>query len=460
MVFASLLSDYSSIVVSFLFSFFLYDLITHDLSLENFGLLIPLLALYTFSAALWGLIPSFAFTQVEEYRRISIVVTIAYLSSLILIIYSKNVSMLNQLSRGFFLTSWLLSIEFVFVLRIVVRKLLSSWGVWGIDGIIIGQKKYVHLIEANLTNSPNLGIKPISHIIIPDHIADEKKIQSYILRKINQVRLGLLNQRIECVIIDSHGLPRDLVVQTSNKISDITKIIYLIAPYRQVGSTSLTPIEIGEDIGYGVQQNLLFRRYKILKRVFDLMFSILALPFALMILILAGLAIKLDSAGPVFIRQERIGRFGRKFNIFKLRTMAVDWSPKFLKTLNKKQLLEWERAQKLVDDPRVTRVGKILRKFSIDELPQIFNILCGEMSWIGPRPITKNEIYRYGSNYSFYTKVLPGLTGLWQVSGRNLLKYDQRVKLDYYYGSNWSIWLDFYILQKTIYVILLARGAF
>jgi lipopolysaccharide/colanic/teichoic acid biosynthesis glycosyltransferase len=121
---------------------------------------------------------------------------------------------------------------------------------------------------------------------------------------------------------------------------------------------------------------------------------------------------------------------------------------------------EWNKDHKLKDDPRITRVGKFLRRTSLDELPQLWNILRGEMSLVGPRPIVSAEVSRCGEHFDMYSKVRPGLTGLWQVSGRNDTSYEQRVNLDCYYVRNWSVWLDLYILAKTIRVVLLGKGAY
>ena len=121
---------------------------------------------------------------------------------------------------------------------------------------------------------------------------------------------------------------------------------------------------------------------------------------------------------------------------------------------------EWRKFQKLRDDPRVTPLGKFLRRMSLDELPQIWNIIRGQMSFVGPRPILGEGIPRYGEGFALYKKVTPGLTGLWQVSGRNNLSYEQRVNFDLYYVRNWSIWLDLYILARTVKVVLNGEGAY
>jgi Undecaprenyl-phosphate galactose phosphotransferase WbaP len=174
------------------------------------------------------------------------------------------------------------------------------------------------------------------------------------------------------------------------------------------------------------------------------------------------LAIRLDSPGPVFYFQRRIGRGGREFKAWKFRSMIMNADAVLEKYLRENPLLreEWANSHKLKDDPRVTNLGRFLRRTSLDELPQLWNVLCGEMSLVGPRPIVRDEIARYGVDFETYTWVQGGLTGLWQVSGRSDTSYQQRVDYDRFYVHNWSVWLDFCILFRTIGTVLSRAGAF
>jgi exopolysaccharide biosynthesis polyprenyl glycosylphosphotransferase len=195
------------------------------------------------------------------------------------------------------------------------------------------------------------------------------------------------------------------------------------------------------------------------KRTFDIIFSLIVLfPFGLLIMALAAIAIKLDSQGPVLFRQKRVTVDGSIFWVYKFRSMHVnaELQRTHLEDANEKD----GPIFKMRHDPRVTRVGKWLRRTSLDELPQLFNILMGEMSWVGPRPPLISEVEAYEEWHNRRLSILPGLTGLWQVSGRSLLSFDEMVRLDLYYVENWSIWLDFKILIKTIPSVLLAKGAF
>ena len=185
---------------------------------------------------------------------------------------------------------------------------------------------------------------------------------------------------------------------------------------------------------------------------------LVALPF----LIILAVLLQIDSRGPLFFVQKRIGLNGDSFWCIKFRTMCVDADEALRRHLaqSSSARLEWMRDHKLRNDPRVTRLGMIVRKLSLDEFPQLINILRGEMSLVGPRPIVGAEIPRYGRYFNDYCRVRPGLTGLWQVSGRNDTSYRRRVSIDCYYVRNKSVILDLSILTRTIPVVLGARGSY
>ncbi|MCA8958388.1 MAG: sugar transferase, partial [Planctomycetes bacterium] len=167
------------------------------------------------------------------------------------------------------------------------------------------------------------------------------------------------------------------------------------------------------------------------------------------------------SPGPVLFAHRRLGRDGRWFSVWKFRTMVIDADRKLAEYLAEHPELqrEWQETHKLKSDPRITRVGRFLRRSSLDELPQIWSVLTGRMSLVGPRPIVADEVVKYGDAYALYTSVPPGITGLWQVSGRNNTTYPQRVALDAAYVRNWSIWLDLYVLYRTVKTVLRREGA-
>jgi len=197
-------------------------------------------------------------------------------------------------------------------------------------------------------------------------------------------------------------------------------------------------------------------------RVLDMLLILFAAPYIMLAFLVLTILIKLDSPGPVFFRQRRIGRFGRKFHLYKFRTMVQNADQALQNYLDNSPELkaQWLATHKLKQDPRVTRLGSMLRKLSLDELPQIWNIIIGDMSLIGPRPIVDAEVEKYGKCFDLYILVRPGLTGLWQVSGRNDTTYERRVELDEYYVRNRSLKLDLQILWRTVFVVLRKYGAY
>ncbi len=197
---------------------------------------------------------------------------------------------------------------------------------------------------------------------------------------------------------------------------------------------------------------------RVAKRALDLALVVLTLPFAALLMLGVAIAIKLDSPGPVFFSQKRVGLNGRIFTVYKFRSMVTDAEKLHYELM--RQTGEDLRHPKLTNDPRVTRVGRWIRRFSLDELPQIFNILKGDMSWVGPRPAIPAEVELYEPWHRQRLHIMPGLTGLWQVSGRNEVPFEEMCLMDIYYIENWSLGLDLQIIMRTIPHVLLAHGAY
>jgi lipopolysaccharide/colanic/teichoic acid biosynthesis glycosyltransferase len=197
--------------------------------------------------------------------------------------------------------------------------------------------------------------------------------------------------------------------------------------------------------------------YNLIKRIIDITGSLFLLTFTWPLFIIIPLLIKIDSSGPVFFLQKRLGLKGKIFHAIKFRSMVAK-AEDMLKS-EKELMEEYLKCYKIAEDPRVTKIGYYLRKSSLDEIPQIFNILKGDMSLVGPRPIVIVELEKYGRHKDEFLSVKPGLTGLWQVSGRNELTYEERVALDIKYIIERSVWTDIMILFKTFYAVISARGA-
>jgi len=229
---------------------------------------------------------------------------------------------------------------------------------------------------------------------------------------------------------------------------------------KSVPGAVLTPIPAG--LGAAEPRGALIgARPQRIKRIFDvlfaLLFGILTLPLGLVI----ALAIALESRGPLLFAHTRIGKGNRRFRLWKFRSMVVNADQVLERYLaaHPDSAAEWLHGHKLKNDPRVTRVGRWLRRTSLDELPQLWNVLRGDMSMVGPRPIVEEEIVKYRA-FSLYSQVAPGLTGLWQVSGRNDTSYGKRVELDSAYIRDWTFCMDLRVLLKTVRVVLVGKGAY
>jgi Undecaprenyl-phosphate galactose phosphotransferase WbaP len=203
-------------------------------------------------------------------------------------------------------------------------------------------------------------------------------------------------------------------------------------------------------------------RYRVIKRALDILFVALAAPVLLPLFLVIIAVVKFSSPGPVFFSHRRIRKHGAFFTMWKFRTMCVDSAQVLEDCLaqSPSARVEWLQAHKLRNDPRVTRVGLILRHLSLDELPQLWNVLEGTMSLVGPRPIVAAEVEKYGEYFADYCKVKPGLTGLWQVSGRSQVTYEERVQLDRMYVRDWSLSGDLKILLKTTFSVVNQDGAY
>ncbi len=233
-------------------------------------------------------------------------------------------------------------------------------------------------------------------------------------------------------------------------------------PQQKTQNMAMSGLDSGNIDGTQLLQRRPQRGHYAVKRALELFVVVaFSIPVLLLTAILTML-LKLESRGPIIYRQERIGQGGHRFHTWKFRTMVDDAEAVLRRDLEQHSELreEWERHHKLRSDPRITRVGKFLRKTSLDELPQLWNVLKGEMSLVGPRPIVEEETARYGDHLREYLQVRPGLTGLWQVSGRNDTSYEERVALDVYYVRKWSVWLDVRIMAQTVGVVLRGKGAY
>jgi Undecaprenyl-phosphate galactose phosphotransferase WbaP len=342
--------------------------------------------------------------------------------------------------------------------RIVFGR--SSW--WGRRVLLVGCGERSAQMYRALRKNAVFGLRPVGFVEDFDQLSEETDVEGYL------GPLAELSERVqECNVslglVISNGVePRNgmghLVCRPSTGLTD-----WLIVS--ECGSLPCLWTAAREVAGMpalGVANRLQSGWRRVAKRGVDLAIVLASSPFWLPLIGLLAVLVRLSSPGKAFYSQMRIGLDGRNFACWKLRSMVQNADQVLREHLENNPELnaEWDRDHKLKNDPRITWIGKIIRKTSLDELPQVWNILRGEMSIVGPRPIVNAEIAKYGDVYEQYLLVTPGITGLWQVNGRNNTTYSERLALDDYYVRNWSLWLDVYIMLCTVKVVLLREGAY
>ncbi len=370
-----------------------------------------------------------------------------------------------------------LSLGFLWLGRLSLRfiKFMAARSGKGLTRVlIVGNGDIAPKLYANLTGNKNYEYR-LEGIWMPelkaDKVRDFKPAREYLI-----TNFSLALKRIS-------GRHVDLVVQTEvlddeSNYQLTSAVESAHARYKLIPSnSSLYGVKTTTDLFFGVPSldvhiTPLVGWNTVLKRLFDILLSLVAIIILSIPMFIICLIVKItDPRGPVIYKHPRVTRFGTKFYIYKFRSMKWRYSThrpgdnakrdqvQIFKEMGRDDLVqEWITTHKVKNDPRITMIGKFLRKTSLDELPQLINVLQGKLSLIGPRAITKEELTRYKTSRDKFLSVKPGITGLWQVSGRSNLSYEDRVKLDVYYVQNWSLWLDIKILFKTIGVVLTRTG--
>jgi exopolysaccharide biosynthesis polyprenyl glycosylphosphotransferase len=438
-----ILTDIFVITVSTLVAYFSRSKVFPDafgmetfVAATNYLTLWPLAGILIVLRFVFNLYPGYGLNPADELRRQTLTSGLVFFFAFAggaLFQYSQ------YYSRTVLLLAGILSIIILPITRALCKEFLSHFDFYGSSMWIIGNSKRTHEFREIFERNPALGLK-ISGV---SQTCPENAFARYCL---------VIPDNLE---IDSFG-------QFLDHLHRKFTYVWVAPNLLNTASVWVTPRDIGGNLALELRNKLLEPSSKWVKRFFDLFTSLalIALTFPLMLLIY--FVVKLSSAGGAIHKQNRVGQSGRPFTIYKFRTMKSGAEQVLAAYLEQHPTAkqEWLTKRKLVRDPRVTRVGRFLRRSSLDELPQLFNILKGEMSFVGPRPIVREELAYYGDNAYLYTQVLPGLTGLMQISGRSNLSYQERVRLDIYYARNWSVWLDIVILAKTVVVVARGSGAY
>ena len=367
-------------------------------------------------------------------------------------------------TRGYLIVFWALAILFLFAGRVILQASLSLAGISDVvmrNTLIIGAGKVGKQVARKLVRHDCFGLRPVGFVDddpLFTRFEEPELKEMRVLGGIKEMQDIITEFEVEKVIIAFSSTSSEQLLDLASRCNKAGVECSIVPRLFEVITDEITVNEIGGIPLIKLREKKLRGYRKVLKSVEDYVLGLAALLIAWPVLLITAIAIKLDSPGPVFFRQERVGKNEKPFKCLKFRSMVENAEEL------QDELADMNQAEgplfKITDDPRVTRVGKWVRKFSIDELPQIFNVLAGHMSLVGPRPPIPKEVKEYKNWQKQRLNVKPGITGLWQVSGRSDLPFDEMVKLDLYYIETWSLWQDFKIILRTFSAILSSNGAY
>lgn len=454
--------DYLSIVLAEQSAFVLRKWIVSDggilhISWLNFWVVFPLLyllflnieQLYNRRMQFWQVI--------EKIFQASLYAVVA----IVIVLYIGQIA--ASTSRMFIFLLWLFSFIYLTVFRYLTKNFLEKVQLLRIPVLIIGAGKTAELLVKGIINDAGMGYKIIG--LLEDNCVRNGILKRFpVLGKFADVEAVILKTGVQHVFIAAPGLEQE----------KLTRLIYKVQPL--VKNIGIIPNLVGIPMG-GIEVESLFNEKlmllrlknnlarswnRYLKTIFDFALTLVGTVAISPILIFIAIWIYKDSPGPVIFKHTRIGKNGKKFPCYKFRSMCIDAKEKLAELLENDPVAKakWERDFKLKNDPRITKSGAFLRRTSLDELPQIFNVLKGDMSLVGPRPVIEEELERYGEYVNDYLMVKPGITGMWQINGRNDTSYAERVCMDSWYVRNWSIWIDNLILWRTLKSVIRCKGAY
>jgi Undecaprenyl-phosphate galactose phosphotransferase WbaP len=456
-----MITDFLSLFLAWLVVGGILLLFSHSFSQELLIEIMPFILLSQGVFALRGLYPAIGISPVNELRRLTGSTTAIFLLLAAMTFWFRNAENYSRINLAL---TWVFALVMVPLGRALMRELFGRFEFFGEPIVVIGYGERGKETVTYLLDNRAMGLRPIMIIDGCDHTEGRFIGGVPIIHMDDPAEIRMLSKqlRIDTALILASELPQGVLEAAEKICRGAFKYLILIPDREQIGGLGIKKFDLGMYFGLEVKRNLFNTWEKLLKRITDISLVLAGGLLVSPLIFLISILVKLDSKGPVFYGHTRVGMAGRKFKTWKFRTMVPNANQVLNEYLEKNPELlhEWQTTFKLQNDPRVTRVGRVLRKLSLDELPQLWNVLIGEMSLVGPRPIIDDEIGYYGDRYDLYSFVMPGITGLWQVSGRSDTSYEGRVGLDEYYVRNWSIWMDIYIMARTASVILLRKGAY
>lgn len=444
-------------------SFFIVNLIDHAAinfrSFVGYAIYLPLIFL-VFNAA--GLYPGIMASPAEDVKKFCICTFFSFMGIAMSIFVEDNE---EKIGIAFALT---LAVPIATILlpglREGAKHVFGRFRWWGVPAVIYSEEgSSGDFVTQRLISRGDLGYKPCA---IVDGLANKMGEKTFVVGGQNvsipvfpptdDVTAMIRRLNIKVGIVCGYDSSMDKMLKAHRYTITATR------SRNPLVSGSLQLKDIGGIVGFSSVHNLTKRSSLLVKRAIDIAIVLLTLPLVVPMSAIIALIIKITSPGPILYGHSRIGQYRRPFKCWKFRSMRQD-ADKVLDEIlaNSAEMREqWEKERKLLHDPRVTPFGAFIRKTSLDELPQLWNIFIGEMSFVGPRPVTESELDRYEGEADYILSVTPGLSGMWQTSGRSDTEYEERITLDTYYIQNWSVWLDIWILIKTVWVVLGSHGAY
>jgi len=460
--------------------------------------LVPMCIAALTAVQMYGLTPP---SPSEEIRRCTLTISLVYVGSWVIAVARNGA--FHYMPHVAWLVGWGASVLLVPIGRGVLRSVVAKRSWWGQPVVVFGAGKVGRAVVSTLQRRPQLGLKPVA--ILDDDPAKHGTVRATWGEEdlmVQSVRQGpdsvsfakddfetpsartaleqfaevegvpivgglelapILAQRlgIRSVVIAMPKLEAATLLGVIERYAEGYSSVLVIPDLFNVAHFGTPTHSLGGVLGIEVRRQLLLAGPRLAKRLMDVVLTtiggLLILPFVAVVAIL----IRLDSPGSIFYRQKRLGQDGVRFVAFKFRTMYGDGEQRLKEVLDRDPQMraEYEEFHKLTMDPRVTRVGRALRKYSLDELPQIWSVFVGDMSLVGPRPYLEREIPDMDGQEAVILRVKPGITGIWQVTERNASTFEQRVQLDVEYVRSWSPWLDLYVLARTLPVVVGGTGS-
>jgi Undecaprenyl-phosphate galactose phosphotransferase WbaP len=421
--------------------------------------MVPGVAVWVGLRAALGLYPGYGLGQVEELRR----QTFALFATVTIITVLAFASQLGDSLSRMLLFGWCLGLLVLApLIRYSVKRAMIRVGLWGRPVVVLGAEDAgAHVLKV-LRRERQLGFNPIA--VFDNRVAPVGGTLEGVPYGGTLTDAAALSRKhgIDTAIFAMPHTPHEHLVKFVNLASLSFRHVVIIPDLSGITNSAVVARDFAGTFGVEINYDLLNPWAQRLKRVLDIVATLIGGTLILPLILSLCLLVRIESRGSVFYKDQRMGRDSRLFSCVKFRTMVPDAEDLLQRMLAEDEEMrnEYLTYHKLRDDPRVTRVGRFLRKTSLDELPQLWNVLRGEMSLVGPRPYLPRESEDIGTTQKEILRVTPGITGPWQVAGRNDTSFDERVRMDASYVRDWSIWLDLVLLVSTVWCLLFSRNAY